>query len=321
MKLRTLLLAAALPLSCAEGTLDDLGDAAISGEVVEFDAPPVADDAFALPVDELPLVMDAGLTTPDASSEDRRSATVDAPPSSADDAGASAEDRPTGVVDSPAPRDVSAADVGVSCAPPQTACAGRCVNTAADPRHCGACENSCAASTPVCTGGRCGAPGCGAGASDCDGNSANGCETSHMTQGSCAAAANLGTWCGDVSCGFLCPSNASRVVSTRTGTAGAWFRGRTNECSNCPARLDVTFTLAVPPGVNYDLYVYEACSGSPIGRSVALEGQADRVNIQRSGDFGSDSFDWFVEVRYASGSACMPWTLTVSTRSNSGSDC
>lgn len=330
-RLRALLLLPALAFGCAEGDLTEPGDASVSGEVDALDgldAGVVTDDTFVIPVDDaftvpaddtvtLP-VDDAPVPRPDAPRGD------DAPLGGEDTPRADAvteSDRPVARPDVSAPADAPRADAGVSCAAPLTACSGRCVNTATDATNCGACGAACAGATPMCAASRCAAPGCGTGASDCDGNTANGCERSHMNQGVCASAPSLGAWCGDVSCGFLCPSNSARVVATRTGTAGAWLRGRTNECSNCPARLDVTFTLAVPPGVDYDLYVYGACGGAVLGRSLLLEGQTDRVNVQRSGDLGSDSFDWFVEVRYVRGSSCAPWTLTVETRSGSATDC
>ncbi|MEZ4392317.1 MAG: hypothetical protein R3A48_14605 [Polyangiales bacterium] len=324
---RAALLCSMILAGCAEGTLDGLeGDAAITGTPAEPDATPedlpaAGDDAFVIPVEDTPAPFDAGWSeldvgaTPDASApfEDLVSPTLDAVTLDAPAADVVTPDSPR--VDAPA------ADVGVSCAAPRLSCGGRCVDVSSDPANCGSCGAACSGATPMCAAGRCAAPSCGAGASDCDSNTANGCELSHRSSEVCASAPNLGSWCGDVACGFLCPSNSSRVVATRTGRASAWFRGRTNECSNCPARLDVTFTLTVPAGVDYDLYVYESCGGAPIGRSLLLQGQTDRVNINRSGDFGSDSFNWWVEVRYVSGGSCAPWTLTVQTRSNSASSC
>ena len=334
-RLRAPLLLALLACSgaCAEGQFDGFEeDAAYGGDAALEDIPSGDDvatapeDAFVLPPEDVVgTPKDSGVSEPDipATFED-----VAAPPV---DLGSPGEDAFT-PVDAFTPRDVvtprdavtvdtGPRDAGGGCAAGQTLCAGRCVSTQTDPANCGACGMTCPSATPACSAGRCAAPGCGSGASDCDGNAANGCETAHMSMDSCAAAPNLGTWCGDVACGFLCPSTSSRVVATRSGRASAWFRGRTNECSNCPARLEVTFTLTVPAGVDYDLFVYDACGGTPIGRSQNLAGQTDRVTITRSGDLGSDSFNWWVEVRYFSGGSCTPWSLTVQTRSASASSC
>ncbi len=228
--------------------------------------------------------------------------------------------RDTGVRDT-GTADVPRTDAGGTCAAPRRLCGGTCVDTTTNPAHCGACGTACAAPTPNCVAGRCAAPGCGMGASDCDGNMANGCEFTHAGTATCAAAPNLGTWCGDTGCGFLCPSTRSRVVATQTGRTSAWFRGRTTECSICPAEIEVTFTLTVPAGIDYDLYVYDACGRTPIGSSALLSGQTDRVTIRRGGSAGGDDFNWWVEVRYYNGSACSPWSLTVNTRSNSASSC
>lgn len=322
----TALLISSYFLGCAEGSLDGLeGDSALSGTVPDpdvIDAPAAPDDSFAIPAEDLPTAIDVVSPELDAG------APADVPPTAID--AASPELDAVTVTDVPSQdlasqdlvrTDSVVGDVGPSCAAPRVACSGSCVDLAGDAQNCGSCGAVCSGSTPACASGRCGAPGCGSGASDCDSNAANGCEVSHMSSALCGSAPDLGAWCGDASCGFLCPSNSSRVVSTRTGRAGAWFRGRTNECSNCPARLEVSFTLAVPPGVDYDLYVYSACGGAVLGRSLLLEGQTDRVSLSRSGDFGSDSFNWWVEVRYVRGGSCAPWTLTVQTRSNSGSSC
>jgi formylglycine-generating enzyme required for sulfatase activity len=67
--------------------------------------------------------------------------------------------------------------------------------------HCGACGTTCAVSansTPVCTGGSCGVT-CTPGFGNCDGNSANGCETNLQS----------GPFCG--SCLAVCPPGVTCV--------------------------------------------------------------------------------------------------------------
>jgi hypothetical protein len=211
-----------------------------------------------------------------------------------------------------------------TCAPPRALCgsgaAMRCVDRQTDAENCGACGTACA-SGGACTAGRCASATCMTNASDCNGNTADGCEVIHGTAlNTCPAAEDLGAFCGDTGCGFLCPGRSLRVVATRTGTRSRWFRGRLNECSSCPSSLNARLTLRVPAGVDYDLFVYSAC-GRLIGSSQALAGITDQYTLTGGGSLGSDSFDFYVEVRWFSGASCMPFTLTYEARSNSPSSC
>jgi len=152
-------------------------------------------------------------------------------------------------------------------------------------------------------------------ASDCNMNSADGCELVHgAALNTCPLADNMGAFCGDRSGGFLCADSRSlRVVATRTGNRSRWYRGRLNECSVCPSSLNGRLTLRVPAGVDYDLFVYSAC-GRLIGSSQQLAGITDQYTLEGGGDLGSDSFDFWVEVRWFSGASCLPYTLTFEAR-------
>ncbi len=341
----TLVALLAVAAGCAQGTVDGLEeDAAITGGDSS-----TADDSAATDTASTRPPEDSGIVEPDipAPVEDTGTLAIDVPPPPVDvevplpdvvtsiDTGFAVDTRPAvdvgsvldvvtsvDVARTDAPRtDAPRTDAGPTCASPLVSCSGRCVDTSTDTANCGACGTSCAGATPRCASSRCAAAGCASGTSDCDGNTANGCEVAHRTTAACATATNLGSWCADVGCGFLCPGTSSRVVATRTGRASAWFRGRSNECSSCPARLEVIFTLTVPAGIDYDLFVYSDCGTTVLGRSQLLAGQTDRVTLSRSGDLGSDSFNWWVEVRYFSGGSCSPWTLTVQTRSGSATSC
>lgn len=70
-------------------------------------------------------------------------------------------------------------------------------NTSTDPNNCGACGNVCSFpnATAYCSNSACGMASCLPGFSDCDGNPANGCETS---------LSNDPLNCGG--CGIVCPS-------------------------------------------------------------------------------------------------------------------
>lgn len=137
----------------------------------------------------------------------------------------------------------------------------------------------------------------------------------------CTNAVNLGSYCGDTSCGVLCPSTRARVVATRTGTTSQWFRARAVECSLCGASTAARVNLTVPPDANYDLFVYRAC-GSLRASSVNAAGVPEAVPMSESESaLDDDSFDYIIEVRHVSGASCAPWTLTIEARSSSGSSC
>jgi hypothetical protein len=218
----------------------------------------------------------------------------------------------------------TAGSCSATCAAPRRLCGTgetmRCVDLQTDAANCGACGMACSAGG-ACAAGRCATATCMTNASDCNRNSADGCEVIHGTAANtCAAALNLGAFCGDTACALFCPSRSLRVVATRTGTRTTWFRGRLNECSSCPASLNGRLTLRGPPGVDYDLFVYSAC-GRLIGSSQRLAGVDDTYTLTGGGSFGSDSSDFFVEVRWFSGASCMPFTLTFEARSNSATSC
>lgn len=211
-----------------------------------------------------------------------------------------------------------------SCVAPRALCGAgatmRCVDMQTDAQNCGRCGMACAAGS-ACTAGRCATATCMTNASDCNSSSADGCEVIHGTApNTCPAAEDLGSYCGDTACGFLCPGRSLRTVATRTGNRSHWYRGRLNECSSCPASLSARLALRVPAGVDYDLFVYSAC-GRLIGSSQALAGVTDQFTLSGGGDFGSDSFDFYVEVRWFSGASCLPFTLTFEARSASATSC
>jgi hypothetical protein len=70
-----------------------------------------------------------------------------------------------------------------TCAPPTTNCSGVCRDLQNDPNHCSACGAACTRANGVagCSGGVCTLAACNAGFANCDGNAANGCETSTAT--------------------------------------------------------------------------------------------------------------------------------------------
>ena len=331
---RLLLVALALG-ACATGALDGEGDdAAVGGgdsgdppvDVVTFDLVSPLDDAGEA---------DAGAAPPDVGAPDGGVA-LDVP-AAADAGAADVGVRDVGVVDlgvvDAGVRDAGALDVGVvdagvqdaggdagRCGAGETLCGASCVDLQRDAANCGRCGAVCGAGA-ACSAGACAAAACMRTASDCNASAADGCEVVHATAlNACPSPEDLGAYCGDTACGFLCPSLSLRTVATRTGNRSRWYRVRLNECSNCIARLDGRVTLRVPAGVDYDLFVYSAC-GRLVGSSQALAGVTDQYTLSGGGSLGSDSGDFYIEVRWLSGASCLPYTLTVEARSNSASSC
>ncbi|MEZ4394000.1 MAG: hypothetical protein R3A48_23245 [Polyangiales bacterium] len=73
------------------------------------------------------------------------------------------------------------------CAPGEARCAEACVDLSSDAANCGRCGVVCpgAEGTARCVAGRCESPGCLTGFADCDGDTANGCETPTTSIASC----------------------------------------------------------------------------------------------------------------------------------------
>jgi len=201
---------------------------------------------------------------------------------------------------------------------PATGCE-TAINTLSD---CGGCAIACsrANATASCATGTCATAGCNSGFDDCDANAANGCELSHSAAGNiCPTAIDMGTTCGDLqySYGFantLCGNSAPNVLAAQTGRSSGWYRVHVSECNPgmliCTARLDARISLAVPPGIDYDLFVYSDC-GTLVGSSSAAAGTSEVVDYFRIETALNDSFDLWIEVRYFGGSSCSPWSLTV----------
>ena len=107
-----------------------------------------------------------------------------------------------------------------ACATGETNCANNCVNLATSAQNCGRCGNVCPwpsavpggvpNAVPGCRSGVCGYDVCLTGFMDCDGNTANGCETNSQT--------SL-TNCGR--CGRSCSAPNTTFSTTFSCTAGA----------------------------------------------------------------------------------------------------
>jgi hypothetical protein len=115
--------------------------------------------------------------------------------------------------------------------------------TTTDPKNCGGCGKVCALANtnPVCSAGACVATSCTAGFANCDGNTANGCETAITTDANnCGACGHVcsgangtekcsGGVCTVATCnaGFAdCDGNAANGCETAVGTDK-------NNCGTC----------------------------------------------------------------------------------------
>ncbi|MEZ4406095.1 MAG: hypothetical protein R3A52_06440 [Polyangiales bacterium] len=101
-------------------------------------------------------------------------------------------------------------------------------NLATSAGNCGACGRACALAnaTAACTAGACAVTACAAGFANCDGNPANGCESSTLTDsancGMCGRACASGQVCVAGVCGTTClPPNTACTgsVASCTNTA------------------------------------------------------------------------------------------------------
>jgi hypothetical protein len=133
-----------------------------------------------------------------------------------------------------------------TCASTWTSCDGDprngCeTNTNVDVNNCGACGTVCenAGGSVSCSGGQC-HPGCAQGYADCDGNSANGCESAVMTDvahcGSCAVHCLNGhgtTTCAGGACLPSCAASFGDCDSNPDNGCEAAFQTDINNCGGC----------------------------------------------------------------------------------------
>ncbi len=129
----------------------------------------------------------------------------------------------------------------------------------------------------------------------------------YSAPGDCIAAEEIASIDGD-------SNNDMRNVS---GTTEYWYRIYVAEASVLSTDLSFSATLTSPPGINWDLYVYQGDSTAPkcfADPDKAL-GDPDTATFSWSDTFGSEDGRWYnLEVRYAGGSACgvdATWNLAV----------
>jgi len=208
----------------------------------------------------------------------------------------------------------------VSCTPGFANCDGNPINgcetnTNTSVNNCGACGLVCNLPNAIetCVGGSCAISSCNPGFSNCNGSTADGCETNHaFFANTCGSATFLGAACGDGNCPSpFCSSSGPASFASASGNTSRWYRARVTECSTCLSSLSHSIRLNVPAGIDYDLFVYSSCGGTLLGSSTNGAGALDIVNITRSDTAADDSFDYYIEIRYQSGASCTNWGLTL----------
>ncbi len=115
------------------------------------------------------------------------------------------------------------------------------------------------------------------------------------TGNTCATAIDEGTMSGD--------SGTENFHESRASSA--WLKVRLTEDNNWATDLSFRATLRSPAGMEYNLYVYDACNGNLYGSSTNGAGQVNVVEGRWGDSWGdSDDRDVFIEIRYASGGVC-----------------
>jgi hypothetical protein len=120
----------------------------------------------------------------------------------------------------------------------------------------------------------------------------------------CSLAPTLGTLSGDQGSGSF----------TASGAGEAWFRVHISEDNGLvPQYLSAQASLLMPPGVDYDLFVFcGACGGAMAGSSLNGVGQNERVLVRWEDRLGlDDGQDILIQVRYVSGKSASNWTLVI----------
>lgn len=122
----------------------------------------------------------------------------------------------------------------------------------------------------------------------------------------CPMATNLGSISGDTGSTVLAASSYNEK----------WYLFRvTEDAAATDIDLQVRISLAVPPGVDFDLHVTcFDCAGGPGASSTigGLTGHTETLDFGRNDVSGEDrSFFVLVEVRYFASNRCAHWDLTV----------
>jgi hypothetical protein len=135
------------------------------------------------------------------------------------------------------------------------------------------------------------------------------------TNPACGGATDLGDLVGD---------EAGGPLPNVEGTGERWLRFTLTETNGGNPNDDLTATIVLnsPTGVDYDLFVYCAnCGGVLAGSSTLGAGQNDTVHVLVDDPVlggNDDSVELVIEVRYLSGTSCLPWILSIDGDTGAG---
>ena len=184
-------------------------------------------------------------------------------------------------------------------------------NIYTNPNHCGSCGYICNLPHAIegCSGGNCTVTSCESGYADCDGYAANGCEVNlDDGGGTCAAATYLGQVCGDEVGGAFCLTPQCQQGPSVNARGEKWYRINVQECSTSICTSDLHIWARLYPPIDYDLYLYGPC-GTLLDSSANSGTATETVDYVWNDTGNNDSRDFYIEIRYYSGSSCSNWSL------------
>ncbi|WP_437725353.1 hypothetical protein [Sorangium sp. So ce861] len=148
----------------------------------------------------------------------------------------------------------------------------------------------------------------GGGGEGGDGGAAGECD--YGSPNTCTGAEDLGELSGD--------DGGDSVTLTETGTTSKWFKVYVVDNVNLSSVEQFTATLTSPPGMNFDLIVYEGDISGPdcfASGMRAMGTPKESFSTTWNDALVVDDNRWFsIEVRHVEGTACgsdATWTLTV----------
>ncbi len=149
----------------------------------------------------------------------------------------------------------------------------------------------------TCSNNVCSMTSCHNGYGNCNGSSKDGCETNLTKTGSCGSPVKSLVAYSYNTCVSL---GQYKYYGTR------WFKIHVI-CSRI-LTCNVKFSLSVPSGTNYDLYLYEGSSCSALHTlKSSTNGGSTAESIMYSWPYGNK--DFYVQVHFVSGNTCAQWLL------------